>query len=196
MLNWSRSNGLVRYRLALIIVFTLSSAIGCARGPGMQLMLKPNDLGPGWVYKMKLGSRTFGGWTLQSQYGGKVVDMDDNTKLIKGVFQLVRVYPDVETAIEDEDLKELRTHLEPLDLPFWDEVYLKTDSDKKHERITLRKANQIIFLSYCEEIWWRSPLTGEFNDVEYPELNQEQIQWTDNFLCDLAEVIQRKIVAR
>lgn len=108
----------------------------------------------------------------------------------------MRVYPDVETAIEDEDLKELRTHLEPLDLPFWDEVYLKTDSDKKHERITLRKANQIIFLSYCEEIWWRSPLTGEFNDVEYPELNQEQIQWTDNFLCDLAEVIQRKIVAR
>jgi len=49
MLNWS--NGLVRHSLALIIVFTLSSAIGCARGPGMQLMLKPNDLVPGWAYE-------------------------------------------------------------------------------------------------------------------------------------------------
>jgi len=165
------------------------------------LMLNPDDLGAGWSYELKLGSSTYGGWT--PQYGGSViqqaiyqlVDIDDNTKLIKGVFQLALVYPDLETAVESEYLKGWRYYLEPLDLPFWDEVYLGTPS-KEYAEIALRKANEIVSLKYREEIRRSNILTGEFRDVEYQELNQEQIQWARNFLCDLSEAIQRKMVAQ
>ncbi|MCX6012811.1 MAG: hypothetical protein NTV30_05265, partial [Chloroflexi bacterium] len=71
-----------------------------------------------------------------------------------------------------------------------------TGSDMKYAiRLTLRKTNQIIFLSYCdEEIWKRDPLTGEFDRMDYLELNQEEMQWADHFLCNLADIIKEKMV--
>lgn len=169
---------------------------------GKHLMLDPDDLGAGWAYELELGSSTYGGWT--PQYGGRViqqaiyqlVDIDDDTKLIKGVQQLALVYPDNETAIESEYLKGWQYHLEPLDLPFWDEAYLGTSSDKQNVEIALRKANELVSLTYREEIRRRDILTGEFRDWEYPELNQEKTQWAGNFLRDLSEAIQRKMVAQ
>jgi len=176
--------------------------------PVMQFMLEPSDLGQGWVYEFKLGSETYGGWTPQSMYPGKIsgkalsqaiyqlIDIDDNTKLIKGVFQNVRIYPDVGSSIEDDFLKEARTYMESLDSPFWDELYLYTTGDSMYRIIASKKDNQIIQLKYREEIRRIIPLSGLFDDYEYQELNQEQAQSAGDFLSDLAEIIQEKIATQ
>ncbi len=125
MLNWS--NRLVKYTLVLIIVFILSSAIGCAKGPAVGLELKPDDLGSDWAYKVKMGPTSYGGNPQFFLDGRNLclnlnqVVVKDDARVIKSILQDVMVYPYVEEAVDR--LKGLSVQVEPLDLQFWDEAF-------------------------------------------------------------------------
>ena len=103
MLNWN--NKLGKCILALIILSTLSNAVGCARGPAVELALKASDLGPGWK-GAKLYSY-YDGRRIDQQFR-KTIQVDDNIRLDMMAYQHIVVYPNSEAAIENSNLRGAR----------------------------------------------------------------------------------------
>jgi len=162
-------------------------------GPAVELALKASDLGLGW----KAGSfySLYEGRTISQQFG-KTIQVEDNIQLRMAVYQTIAVYPSTETAIEDTNLGAARDRSpDPMNMPFWDEAYgsspLPVDT-----AIVLRKSNIVVLLYYEHLLILTDPLLEMVGIPPEKEAEidsqQKEIMW--NFLCDLAQVIQGKII--
>jgi len=162
-------------------------------GPAVELALKTNDLGSGW----KAGSFNshYEGRTINQQFS-KTIQVEDNIQLRMAAYQSIAVYPSTEAAIEDTYLSSARqSSPDPMDMPFWDEAYGScprvTDT-----AITLRKSNIVVILYYEHLLIPTDPLLEMVGIPPEKEAEidsqQKEVMW--NFLCDLAQVIQGKIV--
>jgi len=162
-------------------------------GPAVELALKSSDLGSGW----KAGSfySLYEGRTINQQFS-KTIQVEDNIQLRMAVYQTIAVYPSTETAIEDTYLSGARqSSPDPIDMPFWDEAYGScpgaTDTG-----IILRKSNTVVMLYYEHFCIPTDPLLEMVGIPPEKEAEidsqQKEIMW--NFLCDLAPVIQGKII--
>jgi len=118
------------------------------------------------------------------------VVVKDDARVIKSILQDVMVYPYVEEAVDR--LKGPSIQAEPLGLPFWDEAFWR----EQEAELTLRKTNYVVVLCYKEVLYKEGPLSGKFYYSEYLPLSEEQKEWANDFLCDLAEIVQGKIVAQ
>lgn len=162
-------------------------------GPAVGLALKVSDLGVGW--KAGVFYSYYEGRTINQQFS-KTIQVEDNIQLRMAVYQTIAVYPSTETAIEDTYLSGARqSSPDPIDMPFWDEAYGSCPGPTD-TAIILRKSNIVVMLYYEHLCIPTDPLLEMVGIPPEKEAEidsqQKEIMW--NFLCDLAPVIQGKII--
>lgn len=162
-------------------------------GPAVELALKASDLGLGW----KAGEfyTLYEGRTVSQQFS-KRIQVEDNIQLLRAVYQTIAVYPSIETATEDNYLRGAReSPQDPMNMPFWDEAY-GSPPGPTDTAIILRKSNIVVLLYYEHLLIPTDPLLEMVGIPPEKEAEidsqQKEIMW--NFLCDLAPVIQGKII--
>lgn len=189
-------------------------------GPAVKLALESSELGSSWEGD-KLESWYEGKGITQNFF--KTVDVDENKSVRMGVYQKIFAYSNLWAALHDEDfwgvresfnakqqtIEQLESENRPesieelkerppksIDLPFWDEAYASPCAGGD-VGIVLRRDNIVVILQYTEFDILKNPETGEvFRDWVGKEISEYiiQEQEIENFLCDLAEIIQGKII--
>ncbi len=178
------------------------------KGPAEILALEASDIGPGWE-RLCMDVKADGNWIDQTFHHRYI---EDELEYTEQVTQIIRVYPDIESALLDSELCERRyrislweEQLEELTeaesysrefleaqieqatsgLPLWDEAY-------KNNRTFLRKDNVIVIFATFRMIRRDDPLMG-YTPILSHLLTPEQEQWldeenyVDELLFDLAE---------
>jgi len=187
-----------RFLLVIIVAVLIGAGVYLATrlesGPAVKLALKSSELGLNWE-----GSK------LYTCYEGraitqdflKTIEVDENTRLFKTVYQNIAVYPNSEAALENEDLKHVRRSFpeSSMGLSFWDESYAAPIMDGVG--IALRKSNIVVLLIWREGYYPKDPMTGKFASGyggNFTEISPQQEETVQNFLCNLAQIIKGKII--